>query len=98
MPTLPDPPRSLVDPLVSVIESQGVVTALDAHVGTVEMVSDGAEWLLPRSLLPDDVALDSILTFAGSGVKAQVIAHRTPAPSVEDRLSRSLNRRRLHLA
>ncbi len=98
MPTLPDPPHSVVEPLVSVIESQGVVTALDVHVGTVEMVRDGAEWILPRSLLPDDVALDSILTFAGSGVEAQVIAHRTPAPSVEDRLSRSLNRRRLHLA
>jgi hypothetical protein len=84
--------------IAPVIESQGVVTAVDEHVGTIEMLDGGAEWIHPRSLLPDDVALDSVLTFAGSGVEARVIAHRPPAPTVEDRLSRSLNRRRLHLS
>jgi hypothetical protein len=102
MPTLPYPPRPVADPpptaAAPVIESQAVVTALDEHVASIEMLDGGAERIVPRSLLPDDVALDSVLTFAGSGVEAQVIAHRPPAPSVEDRLSRSLNRQRLHLS
>jgi len=79
------------------VETQGIVIALDDLVATIEMTNGGGEWVFPRPLLPADVELDSVLTFAGAGADATVIAHRVPAPSVEDRLSRSLNRRRLHL-
>ncbi len=78
-------------------ETQGVVVELDDLVATIEMTDGGGQWVFPRPLLPEDVDVDSVLTFAGSGAEATVIAHRVPAPSVEDRLGRSLNRRRLHL-
>jgi len=94
----PEAPSGLIDAERAVAETQGVVVTLDDMVATIEMVDGGGEWIFPRSLLPDDIATDSVLTFAGAGTDATVVAHRPPAPSVEDRLSRSLNRRRLHLA
>ncbi len=72
----------------------GVVVALDDDVATVELGEQAEEWIFPRSMLPADVDLDSVLTFDGSGA-AEVIDHRPAAPSVEDRLTRALNRRRL---
>jgi hypothetical protein len=78
-------------------ETQGVVIDLDDLVATIEMADGGGEWVFPRPLLPAEVEVDSVLTFSGRGTDATVVAHRPPAPSVEDRLSRSLNRRRLHL-
>ena len=74
----------------------GVVVKFDGDVVTVEIGEQAEEWVFPRSMLPADIGIDSILTFAGSG-EAEVIDHRPAAPSVEDRLSRSLNRRRLDL-
>ena len=73
---------------------QGVVVNLDDDVATVELGEQAEEWIFPRSMLPPDVGLDSLLTFAGTGT-AEVVDHRPAAPSVEDRLTRALNRRRL---
>jgi hypothetical protein len=98
MPTSSDAPVPVVDREPRVAETQGVVISLDDFVATIEMIDGGDEWVFPRPLLPDDVALDSVLTFAGPGQGANVVAHRPPAPSVEDRLGRALNRRRLHLS
>jgi len=74
----------------------GVVVKFDHDVVTVELGDQAEEWVFPRSMLPADIGIDSVLTFAGSG-DAELIDHRPAAPSVEDRLSRSLNRRRLKL-
>jgi len=98
MPMPPGTASDLIDAEQGAAETQGLVVGLDDMVATIEMADGGGEWVFPRSLLPDDIATDSVLTFAGSGTDATVVAHRPPAPSVEDRLSRSLNRRRLHLA
>ena len=92
-----DAGSQLIDEHAATTETHGVVIDLDDLVATIEMADGGGEWVFPRPLLPEDVALDSVLTFAGAGAEATVVAHRAPAPSVEDRLSRSLNRRRLHL-
>jgi hypothetical protein len=75
----------------------GVVVDLDDAVATVEMSSDHDEWVFPRSMLPHDVVIDSTLVFDRLDTTAVVIDHRLPGPSVEDRLGRSLNRRRLML-
>ena len=72
----------------------GVVVSVDQDIATVELGEHAEEWIFPRSMLPPDVGVDSILTFAGAG-SAEVIDHRPAAPSVEVRLSRALNRRRL---
>ena len=74
----------------------GIVVAMDDLLATVELGEGREEWVFPRDMLPDGVAVDSQLTFAGSG-EARVLDHRPPAPSVEDRLGRALNRRRLSL-
>jgi hypothetical protein len=74
----------------------GIVVALDDLMATVELGDGREEWVFPRDMLPADVSLDSHLTFAGSG-QTRVLDHRPPAPSVEDRLGRALNRRRLSL-
>jgi hypothetical protein len=78
-------------------EVSGVVVDLDDLVATVEIGADGEEWVFPRSMLPSDIQLDSVLTFDGVGSAATVVAHRHPAPSLEDRLERSLTRRRMPL-
>ena len=80
------------------ITVQAIVVDMDDMVATVEMGPKHEEWVFPLSMLPADVQIDSTLVFEGEGAHAEVIDHRPPAPSVEDRLSRSLNRRRLHLA
>jgi len=71
----------------------GIVTDLDDLVATVEIGAEGEEWVFPRSMLPSDIELDSVLTFDGVGSAATVVAHRHPGPSVEDRLARALTRR-----
>ncbi|MGZ4718561.1 MAG: hypothetical protein ACXWCB_17875 [Acidimicrobiales bacterium] len=76
---------------------QGVVVEVDDLVATLEVGDEREEWIFPLSLLPADVTVDSVLTFDGSGSAARVIDHRIPATSVEQRLGRALNRRRLHL-
>jgi hypothetical protein len=75
-------------------EVNGVVIELDDLVATVEMGADGEEWVFPRSMLPADVQLDSVLTFDGVGSGATVVAHRHPGPSIDDRMERALIRRR----
>jgi hypothetical protein len=74
-------------------EVSGIVVDLDDLVATVEIGADGEEWVFPRSMLPADIMLDSVLTFDGIGSAATVVAHRHPAPSVEDRMERALIRR-----
>ena len=71
----------------------GIVIDLDDLVATVEIGADGEEWVFPRSMLPADIELDSVLTFDGVGSAADVVAHRHPGPSVEDRVERALTRR-----
>jgi hypothetical protein len=78
-------------------EVRGVVIGIDDMVATIEMGDDRDEWVFPRSMLPPEVVVDSVLTFDRPGSGATVIGHSAPAPSVEDRLGRALNRRRLHL-
>ncbi|MGZ4680951.1 MAG: hypothetical protein ACXV8G_00635 [Acidimicrobiales bacterium] len=78
-----------------VAEVSGIVVDLDDLVATVEMGADGEEWVFPRSMLPTDIEVDSVLTFDGVGSSATVVAHRHPAPSVEDRMERALIRRRM---
>jgi hypothetical protein len=77
-------------------EIRGVVIGIDEFVATTEMGDEHDEWVLPLSMLPSEVVLDSVLTFDRPGTEANVIGHAAPAPSVEDRLGRALNRRRLH--
>jgi hypothetical protein len=84
-----------VEDQAAVAEISGIVTDLDDLVATVEMGPDREEWVFPRSMLPADIELDSVLTFDGVGSAATVVAHRHPAPSVEDRMERALNRRRM---
>jgi hypothetical protein len=74
-------------------EVHGMVVALDDVVATIEMGDDREEWVFPRTMLPHDIDLDSVLVFEGSGTDAVVIDHRPPGPSVEDRLNRALIRR-----
>ena len=76
-----------------VTEVSGIVIDLDDLVATVEIGVDGEEWVYPRSMLPTDIEVDSVLTFDGVGSAATVVAHRHPAPSVEDRMERALIRR-----
>ena len=76
------------------VEVNGVVIELDDLVATVELGADGEEWVFPRSMLPADVELDSVLTFDGMGSAATVVAHRHPGPSIDDRMERALIRRR----
>jgi len=75
------------------VEVNGVVIELDDLVATVEMGADGEEWVFPRSMLPADVQVDSVLTFDGVGSGATVVAHRHPGPSIDDRMGRALIRR-----
>lgn len=76
------------------VEVNGVVIELDELVATVEVGADGEEWVFPRSMLPTDIELDSVLTFDGIGSGATVVAHRHPGPSIDDRMERALIRRR----
>ena len=57
-------------------EVQGLVVDLDDAVATVEIGEDHDEWVFPRSMLPPDVDLDSVLVFDGVGTDAG--DHRTP--------------------
>ena len=75
------------------VEVRGLVVDLDDVVATVEIGEDHDEWVFPRSTLPPDIDLDSVLVFDGVGTDAGVIDHRLPAPSVHDRLNRALIRR-----
>jgi hypothetical protein len=74
-------------------EVDAVVVDLDDLVATLEMGPEAEEWVFPRSMLPADIAIDSVLTFDGMGSAATVVAHRLPGPSVEDRMGRALTRR-----
>jgi hypothetical protein len=78
-------------------EVRGIVVDVDDDVATLEIGEDHEEWIYPRSMLPHDIDLDSVLLFDGVGVDATVLEHRRPAPSVSDRLDRALTRRRLML-
>jgi hypothetical protein len=69
---------------------------MDDAMATVELGEQHEEWVFPLTMLPPDVAIDSVLTFTGSG-QTEVIDHQLPAPSVEDRLGRALNRRRFQV-
>ena len=80
--------------VAAIEEVSGIVVDLDDLVATVEVGADGEEWICPRSMLPADIMLDSVLTFDGIGSAATVVAHRHPAPSVEDRMSRAIINRR----
>ena len=86
--------QHVLDQHGAVEEVSGIIVDLDDLVATVEIGADGEEWVFPRSMLPADIELDSVLTFDGIGSAATVVAHRHPAPSVEDRMDRALNRRR----
>jgi hypothetical protein len=74
-------------------EVDAVVVDLDDLVATLEMGPEAEEWVFPRSMLPADIEVDSVLTFDGRGSAATVVAHRLPGPSVEDRMARAITRR-----
>ncbi len=74
-------------------EVRGVVVDLDDLMATIEMGEDCDEWIYPRTILPPNVELDSVLVFDGLGTDAAVIDHRPPGPSMHDRLNRRLVRR-----
>jgi hypothetical protein len=74
-------------------EVRGIVVDLDDVVATIEMGEERDEWVFPRSMLPHDIDIDSMLVFDGVGTDAVVIDHRLPGPSVEDRLNRALIKR-----
>ena len=44
-----------------------MVVDLDDLVATLEMGPDAEEWVFPRSMLPGDIEIDSVLTFDGIG-------------------------------
>ena len=92
------PVEPVTDTSGGLAEVRGVVTGIDEFVATIEMGDGHDEWVFPLSMLPPEVVLDSMLTFDRPGTGANVVSHSAPAPSVEDRLGRALNRRRLHLA
>lgn len=74
-------------------EVRGVVVDLDDLMATIEIGEDHDEWIYPRTMLPPNVDLDSVLVFDGLGTDASVIDHRPPGPSMQDRLNRRLVRR-----
>jgi hypothetical protein len=74
-------------------EVRGLVVDLDDLMATIEIGEDRDQWIYPRSMLPPNVELDSVLLFDGLGTEAAVIDHRPPGPSMEDRLNRRLVRR-----
>ncbi len=75
------------------IEVRGLVVDLDDLMATIEIGEDRDQWIYPRTMLPHNVELDSVLVFDGVGTDASVIDHRPPGPSMEDRLNRRLVRR-----
>jgi hypothetical protein len=77
----------------SVTEVRGLVVELDDVVATIEIGEERDEWVFPRSMLPADVEIDSVLVFDGPGADAAVVDHRPPGPSLEDRLNRRLIKR-----
>ncbi len=74
-------------------EVRGLVVDLDDLMATIEIGDDHDQWIYPRTMLPHNVELDSVLVFDGVGTEASVIDHRPPGPSMEDRLNRRLVRR-----
>jgi hypothetical protein len=78
-------------------EVMAMVVAVDDAIATVQMGDDHDEWVFPRTMLPHDLVVGSTLVFDGVGNDAQVLDHHLPSPGIEDRLGRSLNRRRLAL-
>jgi hypothetical protein len=81
-----------------------IVIELDDAMATVELLDDEpdelfgpARWEVPRAILPADLEIGSTLVFDRPDATATVLGHHRPPPSVEDRLGRALNRRRLML-
>jgi hypothetical protein len=74
-------------------EVRGLVVDLDDLMATIEIGDDRDQWIYPRSMLPPNIAIDSVLVFDGVGTEAAVVDHRPPGPSMEDRLNRRLVRR-----
>ncbi len=75
-------------------EVRGLVVEMDDVVATVEIGEDRDEWVFPRSMLPHDIDLDSVLVFDGVGTDAVVVDHRPPGPSLHERLNRPMVQRR----
>ncbi|MEJ5254867.1 MAG: hypothetical protein WHS89_05910 [Acidimicrobiales bacterium] len=75
----------------------GVVIALDDAVATIVLTDPEEEWYFPASLVPEHVGVDDVVVIEGAGRSLRIVAKDPLAPSVESRLERSLNRRRLGL-
>lgn len=83
--------------LMETTTRNGVVIALDDEVATIVITDPEEEWYFPASLVPDDVRVDDVVVIEGSGRNLRIVAKDPLKPSVESRLDRSLNRRRLDL-
>lgn len=77
---------------------EGVIIELD-DFGARIVVGDGdEEWFFPNVLLPEAAGLNDVVVLEGEGVNTRICATDSMHPSVESRLQRKLNRRRLALS
>ncbi len=76
--------------------TRAVVIKIDLGVATVLVGENQEEWDFPMQLLPSDTTEDSILLLTGEGYGLQVVglAHER-VDSVQNRLNRGVNRRRM---
>jgi len=76
--------------------TRAVVIKIDLGVATVLVGENQEEWDFPTQLLPSDTTEDSILLLTGEGYGLQVVGLAPErVDSVQNRLNRGLNRRRM---
>lgn len=83
--------------LMDATTRSGVVIALDDEVATIVITEPEEEWYFPAALVPEGVGVDDVVLIEGSGRNLRILAKDPLAPSINARLDRSLNRRRLDL-
>lgn len=88
----------MTDTVVTEPLIRGVVTQIELGLATVLLGEDAEEWVFPVTLLPADVAESDVLLFAGEGRDLRVVQRAGHLhDTVESRLSRGVNRRRMGL-
>jgi hypothetical protein len=76
---------------------EGVIIEMD-DFGAKIVVGDGVEeWFFPTVLLPEGANLNDVVVLQGEGTSTRIAGTDSMAPSVESRMQRKLNRRRLAL-
>jgi hypothetical protein len=75
----------------------GVVDGIDGDLARVLIGPDEAEWFFPLATLPEGVVVGNVVAFVDDGgryVADGFVGTRQTENSIEERLSRSINRRR----